>query len=700
MLKARRFVALMLLGAFGVLVSLVDVNVGQTPAPPAVAVSLPIPAVLPSYHVKARDYGVTTNWGDATKNSSLLQTLVDTPVAETGTVKKRIHIEGITYVDWPPWNDHDDVEVVGESRARDGLISRAGGPVLVAGISRTPFGVSLGPEHFVDTTLPGSPFNPGGALNAQRKSYAIKFTGDTVFASPASTASHGPPGKWWESVSVLTIEGFCDFPADVLNTPFFGIAKKGDCRPFRVRKEWDGIGLRIQTNDGKTRECKGLCTLSGPTRFTVRIDLPNGKVSMWASDIQLAVRNDSMGADFVPGNTLKFINNDYYTFFIGCDAETSAEPTDAAQSAIDLKQNPSHGGYFTGTLFGLALWTADIYRDGMPGSKLTRVDGAAISADQWRYCMPQPGLLWCWSPVLDPVAMQTSPCITTYTSATGATMGGQAFLLQWTSAEATGSSSKGFRVADLALGNGGGTGAAILMGHVQDPVIERCNIGGGASPLWAIASFPIGWNYKWSLRDNVLSGGWGCLMADMAQLSAENTMFLRLGTGGTGALLVGCDASFINTSIRGNGSPKSCFKTLPNDSGGPFTCIHTTGDFENGLYPSDAFFDLSAMGASPGGFTTACIVNASGIIPSTAVGIKLRSNPSGPAGRRAVLKLMGSLLDNSASPASAIIQVDAANPWRIDSPNEGAMPWLVGTPGVVPTVLGPTTVTPVGVASP
>ncbi len=341
-----------------------------------------------SRFVDIRDFGAIANVQNdavALANAYAIQAAIDSLGSTGGSVYVPT---GTFYVRRPIFLDQNSVTLCGEGMTSSRLAgySPYGHDVVIMGVARSPSGVNLTQDNFVD--LYGILDAPAARSPGMKWGYRTK--GAHLVTMGGILDSGG--GGYWTNVTKLTVDFAIDLrvgslPSEAGALLGMGQPSKGYSSPWKVLlKSNNGtnpsIRVSFNTSDGGIdtgveRAFEFSLGSIALHRCSFQIDLDNAQVMAYVDGVQVPFTN-LLGSGFSPG--LKFYSNQNSPFGIG---------------SFDIQSVASSNWYgsFFDTLFcGLKICQDLLYANNGPGAPQARLDGRSLN-DAVRYFSMEPSVI-------------------------------------------------------------------------------------------------------------------------------------------------------------------------------------------------------------------------------------------------------------------------------------------------------------------
>ena len=647
----------------------------------------PIPSpALTSSIVDVTKYGLLPgfDFSLADANSRAWDALVSASVSEPGTsvttTAKTLHFPGTplsTYMfRFPAFIELDNVRVTGDGADYTRVSNLTGSPVFAVGLKRNPNGNTLTNANFVDLTtiIPTAPHGPDG------KAYGLALNANTLLTGPGTSGAVGPNAGYWPGCKQLSISFSCNFGADTWQGPICGVSKRGQPLPFVFHRQSNGIAFYCAFADGARRSIVIITPqASGRLDLDLEIDITNATVAAWVNSVQVPI-SGSLGTDFVPGNTLAFIDNPYVSFMIGAEGNGLAA-SDSFGGCTDINGNYLSVGYPDLTLYGIVLRNKLHYQHlGVRRPRL-RIDGT-VENDYTRLYSGQDAFFYYW-PAFAAADVIQFRCVPFQTEAGIASQ--YMLWLDPAAADIYAGTTKNNSIKDMSITSGGNRSMSIMLGHALHAEFGGLTIDNGWN---AIGCIPIGANYPIYIHDCNLGGYdagifgyYGIYWLDRVYITRGFRVSLRFA---------GSKVTLRTVQVAGNGTPDWICWMGADEGGGNYEINDLSSDYEDGISPKKGHLYIEGHTNNPGGYTYLTINNLSGNIPNGAAGVSLVDNGPASGNHLGGVFLYRNLNLSNGGNGSPIIASQSSY-WRVVGDQETKQaPWLTGgavsviTPQIAP----------------
>lgn len=496
--------------------------------------------------------GVNVNNSD---NSAILQAIIDGAPAGPLTLYFPQNIKRYLFTK-PVFCDRNDLIIKGDGLG-SWLYNTSASPLFQLGLKRK----SLTPNHWVDLfgildTSLAPAINKKIGYRTCLDSH-IHFSGTALTAGPM--VSNLP--NFWKTTTQLTID------VGVLNNTVWNADMQQICgaadihgpAPWYLQVNASGkiLAFKFTTNDGVIRRVGWYMDQLASQRISIQLDLTNATVTCWSNGIQLTqmpAPNTSLGADFVPGNSLRLRYDGIGTFGLGSVGAGLFGWGSPVGTPVDL------------TYFGFRVLTNLVYATAN-GTQQVRLDGKPIN-DNMRFWVADPGILFRLQ--LDDVA--GSPLVHGWGT-------GHSYGFFVSSSLSNFDTISGNVIQDIFLQNALPYGQTVSIGLCYETMIRDCKILNG---LHNIGSLVSGVSYPIRIKDTILMSPGECNYFGWGQIVWANGLILKYPNL-SAIVLQGCTGHFDNIFITDSPKVEKLIKALnAGGNGGLLEFTNGIADFEGG----------------------------------------------------------------------------------------------------------------------
>lgn len=521
--------------------------------------------------------------GDPTANRLAIQKALDDPAPAGLQQGIRVVVPpGRFPTDGRPlWMEQHYTSLAGVNRDVSWIINDGHNPLLLIGMSRTPMGVALTPDHF----FPLAPLLDGSV--GQR--YGFLSKADSHIAMGPGPFMNGPrpiPGqtpKYWADVSSFTVDwGVQQDMVPFRQGPQFGMYFQNRAYPWAVSTNGVSNGswaLQVQVvQGGADRQIAVMFPApltGGNHKLTASIDLVNRKILGYVDGFQvMPVGATAWGP---PAQPLTLYPNRGVPFMAASQAST------ANTQGSDWIGGDGH---FDRAYLGIHVSRGLRYADNGVGKPQVRADGGVLN-DAYRWFTQDPDTIAALDFARSPTDVAADRCLDVVSGVFG-TDRTTALVLSKEHGDLR-SVVLGCSVRDISLVGqslGSAYGSAVTTGFALDLQISGARLHGGAHGL---GTWNWGTNYPTRVRDTELLGTDAGVYNYYGILTLDRVNFPSVGRTAIHGWWSGIDAR--NLFFTGFGQPE----TLARLYGCKATFTAFQADFEGAGYPSVASFWSTAQ---------------------------------------------------------------------------------------------------------